>query len=190
MVSVYNAHMKRFASLALVLVGVAAAAPAAHASSYFLLGIGPKPGVGGDLGDSADGDTRVARFGVGQRIGPIGLEGSLFGSDLVGQGGNGFAAGREYSTLSIAGDLRGFFPILGPLEITGKAGLNYNWVNGNDYSGTGWDLGFGAQFVLDMPLGYAAIWADYTYQNLGLSDDRRDLDGSLNMVMVGVSLGL
>ncbi len=80
--------------------------------------------------------------------------------------------------------------MLGPIEIFGKAGLNYTWVNGNDYSGSGWDLGGGAQFVLEMPLGYAAVWVDYTYQNLGLSDDRRDVDGSLNMIMVGASLGM
>ncbi len=183
--------MKRIACLALVLVGLAVAAPAAHASSYFLLGIGPRPGAGGDLGNAVDGDTRTARFGAGQRIGPIGLEGSVFGADLVGTGGGGgFALGREYSTLSVAADLKGFFPVLGPIEIFGKAGLNYTWVNGNDYSGSGWDLGGGAQFVLELPLGYAAVWVDYTYQNLGLSDDTRDIDGSLNMVMVGVSLGL
>jgi hypothetical protein len=183
--------MKRLAYLALIVAGVAMAAPAAHASSYFLLGIGPKPGAGGDLGDAVDGDTRTARFGAGQRVGPIGLEGSVFGADLVGTGsGDGFATGREYSTLSVAADLKGFFPVLGPIEIFGKAGLNYTWVNGNDMSGSGWDLGGGAQFVLEMPVGYAAVWADYTYQNLGLSDDRRDVDGSLNMVMVGVSLGL
>jgi hypothetical protein len=63
-------------------------------------------------------------------------------------------------------------------------------VNGNDYSGVGWDLGLGGQFVFDMPLGYAAVWVDYTYQRLGLSDDRRDLDGSLDMFMVGASIGL
>ena len=182
--------MKRIACLALVLASLAIAAPAAHASSYFLLGIGPRPGAGGELGDVVDGDSRSVRFGAGQRIGPIGLEGTAFGADLVGTGGDGFTRGREYSTLSVAGDLKGFFPVLGPIEIFGKAGLNYTWVNGNDYSGSGWDLGGGAQFVLELPLGYAAVWVDYTYQNLGLSDDTRDIDGSLDMVMVGVSLGL
>jgi len=182
--------MKRIAYLAIALVALTAAAPAAHASSYFLLGIGPKPGAGGDLGDAVDGDSRSARFGAGQRIGPVGLEGSVFGADLTGQGNRGFALGREYSTLSVAGDLKGFFPVLGPIELFGKVGLNYTWVNGNDYSGTGWDLGAGAQFVLDLPLGYAAVWADFTYQDLGLSDETRDIDGSLNLVMVGVSLGL
>jgi hypothetical protein len=182
--------MKRIACLALLVAGVAIAAPAAHASSYFLLGIGPKAGAGGRLGDAVDGDSRALRFGVGQRVGPIGLEGSVFGADLVGNGNGNFALRREYSTLSAAADLKGFFPVLGPIEIFGKAGLNYTWVNGNDYSGAGWDLGFGAQFVLEMPLGYAAVWADYTYQNLGLSDDQRDIDGSLDMLMVGISLGM
>lgn len=182
--------MKRIACLAVLVAGVAAAAPAAHASSYFLFGIGPKAGAGGDLGDAVNGDTRTARFGVGQRVGPIGLEGSVFGADLVGAGNQNFGLRREYNTLSTALDLKGFFPVLGPIEIFGKAGLNYTWVNGNDYSGSGWDLGGGAQFVLEMPLGYAAVWVDYTYQNLGLSDDQRDVNGSLNMIMFGASLGM
>jgi hypothetical protein len=182
--------MKRIACLAVLVAGVAIAAPVANASSYFLLGIGPKPGAGGDLGDLVDGDTRSARFGVGQRVGPVGLEGSVFGADLVGVNGYGFARGNEYSTLSVAADLKGFFPVLGPIEIFGKAGLNYTWVNGNDYSGAGWDLGGGAQFVLDFPMGYAAVWVDYTYQRLTLSDDPREVDGSLNMLMVGISLGM
>jgi hypothetical protein len=182
--------MKPIASLALALLGLAAAAPAAHASSYALLGIGPKAGTGGDLGDSADGDSRSARFGLGQRIGPVALEGSIFGADLIGSGGRGFAAGREYWTLSLGLDLKAFFTIVGPIELFGKAGLNQTWVQGNDLDGTGWDLGAGAQFVLDMPLGYAAIWADFTHQSMGLGDGARDFDGSLNMLMVGVSLGL
>jgi hypothetical protein len=182
--------MMRIASLALVVLGVAVAAPVAHADSYILFGIGPKAGVGGDLGDVADGDTRSARLGFGQRVGPIGLEVSGFGADLVGSGGRGFALGREYSTLSFAADLKGFFTLMGPLELFGKAGLNYTTVNGNDYTGTGFDLGGGGQFVFDMPVGYAALWVDYTYQHLGLSDDTRDISGSLNMLMVGVSFGL
>lgn len=182
--------MKRIACLAVLVAGVAIVAPAAHANSYVLFGIGPSAGAGGGLGDLVDGDTRAARFGLGQRVGPVGLEASLFGADLVGVAGYGFARGNEYSTLSAAADLKGFFPVLGPIEIFGKAGLNYTWVNGNDYSGAGWDLGAGAQFVLDFPAGYAAVWADYTYQRLNLSDDTREVDGSLNMVMIGISLGM
>ncbi|HTE55693.1 MAG TPA: outer membrane beta-barrel protein [Kofleriaceae bacterium] len=182
--------MKRIASLALALLGLAAAAPAAHASSYALLGFGPKAGTGGDLGDSANGDTRTLRAGLGQRIGPVGLEGSLFGADLIGTGGRTFNDGREFWTLSAGLDLKGFFTIVGPIELFGKAGINHTWVQGNELSGTGWDVGAGVQFVLDLPLGYAAVWADFTYQDLGLSDDNIDVDGSLNMVMVGASIGL
>ena len=61
----------------------------------------------------------------------------------------------------------------------------------NDYAGAGWDLGGGVQFVLDMPAGYAAVWADFTHQRIGLSQDGRpDRDGSLDMVMIGGSLGI
>lgn len=182
--------MKRIASLLLALLALAGAAGAAHASSYALLGLGPKAGVGGDLGDHVDGDTRTLRFGLGQRIGPVALEGSMFGADLLGNGGAGFADGREYWTLSLGVDLKGFFTVVGPIELFGKLGLNQTWVQGNEMEGTGWDAGVGAQFVLDLPLGYAAVWADFTHQRLGLSDDVRDVDGSINMVMVGASLGL
>lgn len=182
--------MKSIASLALALLGLAAAAPAAHASSYALLGIGPKAGTGGELGDVANGDTRNLRLGLGQRIGPVGLEGTIFGADLLGTGGNGFQAGREYWTLSLGLDLRGFFTLVGPIELTGKLGINQTWVQGNELEGTGWDFGIGAQFVLDMPLGYAAVWAELTQQRLSLSDDARDVDGNINMALVGVSVGL
>jgi hypothetical protein len=182
--------MKLIASLVLAFLGLVAVSPAADASTYALFGIGPKAGVGGDLDDSVDGDTRSLRFGLGQRIGPIGLEGSIFGTDLVGTG-RGFAVGREFATLSLGIDLKGFFTVIGPIELFGKAGLNQTWIMGNDYDGTGWELGGGAQFVLDLPLGYAAVWVDFTHQDLGLSQDARpDIDGSLQMVLVGASLGL
>lgn len=183
-------RMRSIASLTFALLALAAAAPAAHASSYALLGIGPKAGVGGDLGDVADGDTRTLRFGLGQRIGPVALEGSIFGADLVGNGGRGFSDGREFASLSLGLDLKGFFTVVGPIELFGKAGLNQTWISGNDLEGTGWDLGAGVQFVLDLPVGYAAVWADFTHQRMGLSDDAVDVDGSFNMVMVGGSLGL
>lgn len=182
--------MKRIAFLGLALFGLVAAAPAAHASSYFTLGIGPKAGTGGDLGESANGDTRTLRGGLGQRIGPVGLEGTLFGGDLIGTGGRGFASGREYWTLSGGLDLKGFFTVVGPIELFGKLGINHTWVQGNELSGTGWDAGVGAQFVLDLPLGYAAVWADFTHHRLGLSDDTRDVDGSMSFFMVGASIGL
>ncbi len=184
--------MKSIASLALALLGLSAAAPAAHASSYALLGIGPKAGVNGDLGNNVDGDTRALRFGLGQRIGPVALEGSLFGADLIGTGGNSFAVDHEFSTLSFGLDLKGFISVLGPVELFGKAGLNQTWImgEGNDMNGPGWDLGAGAQFVLDVEFGYAAIWADFTHQRVGLSDGDRDVDGGINMIMVGASLGL
>jgi hypothetical protein len=182
--------MKSIASLALALLGLSTAAPAAHASSYFLFGIGPKAGVNGDLDNNVDGDTHALRFGLGQRIGPIALEGSVFGADLVGTGGNTFTVDREFSTVSAGVDLKGFASIVGPLEIFGKAGLNQTWIMENDMDGAGWELGAGGQFVLDVEFGYAAIWADFTHQSMGLSDGNRDVDGGLNMVMVGASLGL
>jgi hypothetical protein len=182
--------MKSIASLVLALLALAGAAGAAHASSYALFGLGPQAGVGGDLGDHADGDSRTLRFGFGQRVGPVALEGSVFGADLLGTGGAGFADGREYWTLSLGLDVKAFFTLVGPIELFPKIGLNQTWVQGNEMDGTGWDAGFGAQFVLDMPLGYAAVWADFTHQRLGLSDDLRDVDGTINMIMVGASLGL
>lgn len=182
--------MKSIASLAASLLAILALQPVAGASTYALLGFGPKAGVGGDLGDAYDGDTRTARFGLGQRIGPVALEGSMFGADLIAPGG------RESTTFSLGLDLKGYVSLVGPLELFGKGGLNHTWLVGDDYSGSGWDLGAGVQFTLDLPVGYAAVWVDYTYQNTGLSSDAdsapasSDIDGSLNMVMVGGSLGL
>jgi hypothetical protein len=182
--------VKSLASLTLALAALAAPA-AASADSYALFGIGPKAGVGGDLDSAVDGDSRSLRFGLGQRIEPVALEASIFGADLLGTG-NGFASGQEFATLSLGLDLKAFFSLLGPIELFGKVGLNHTWIMGNnDYAGAGWDLGGGVQFVLDMPAGYAAVWADFTHQRIGLSQDGRpDRDGSLDMVMIGGSLGI
>jgi hypothetical protein len=185
-----RAMVKSIASLTLALAALAAAPAAAGAGTYALVGLGPKAGVGGDLDDAVDGDSRTLRFGLGQRIDPVALEASIFGADLVGTG-NGFAAGREFATLSLGLDLKAFFSLLGPIELFGKVGLNQTWIMGNDYEGAGWDVGGGAQFTLDLPLGYAAVWVELTHQSLSLSvDGRPDRDGSLNMLMIGGSLGI
>jgi hypothetical protein len=44
--------------------------------------------------------------------------------------------------------------------------------------------------VLDLEVGYAAVWADFTHQRVGLGDGTRDVDGGINMVMLGASIGL
>lgn len=182
--------VKSLASLILPIAALAAVPAQANAGTYALLGFGPQAGIGGELDTAVDGDTRSVRFGLGQRVGMVALEGSIFGADLVGTG-NGFAAGREFSTLSVGLDLKAFFTVVGPIEVFPKIGVNQTWIQGNDYAGAGWDFGIGGQFTLDLPLGYAAVWVDFTHQNVNLSaDGRSDRDGSLNMVMVGGSLGL
>jgi hypothetical protein len=184
----------RSARLASVLVVLLSAAGVAHADGgYVSLGAGPGAGLDGNIATPFDTDDSMnARLSLGQRMGPLALEASLFGAGLVGR--NDFAGpGREYDTVSLGVDLKYFFGILAtPLELYPKIGLNRTWLTGGrdalDYDGWGWDLGAGAQLSFDR----IGIWLDFTHQRTNLRSDNelytRHLDGNLNLLSLGVSV--
>lgn len=174
------------------------AAPlAAHAGGgYVSAGIGSGAGLGGQLSESFQTeDNRSARFSLGQRVGPVAVEASLFGAGMVGES-QMVGVGADYDTLSVGVDLKYYFTLAGPLELYPKAGLNKTWLleptgASSDYDGTGWDLGGGLQFTFDSPVAMAALWLDFTHQRTDLRDSSRpDLDGQVSMLTLGLSLGI
>src|SRR5688572_25429226 len=134
-----------------VLIALLSSSSLAHADGgYAGGGIGPGAGLAGEISTAFRSDESMnARVSIGQRVGPVALEASLFGAGLVGRGD--FAGrGTEYDTVSLGVDLKYFFGLVGPLEFYPKLGLNKTWLTGGrdglDYDGIGWDLGLGLQY--------------------------------------------
>ena len=177
----------------LLLLGVTSAA---HAGGYVSLGIGADAEIGGDLAGYFDGEgTSNGRLSVGQRNGPFAIEASLFGTDLNDVSGSE----SDYSTLSLGVDVKYYVSLTGPIEGYGRGGLNKTWLVSDsaapgtlDYEGRGYSLGVGLQYSFRwMPLGEAAIWLDYTHQAVTLHDPAREsLEGSVQLLMVGATIGL
>jgi hypothetical protein len=178
------------------LAATLALASSAHAGGGYLSGgIGGGAGLDGNIATSFQtDDSNSARFSLGQRIGPVALEASLFGAGLVGR--QQFVGyGSEYDTLSLGVDLKYYFSLVGPLELYPKIGINKTWLlepsdSQHDYDGTGWDIGGGVQFTFDTAASMVAIWLDYTQQRTDLRDPgKRDLDGRVSMLTLGLSVG-
>jgi hypothetical protein len=178
-----------------VLIAVLSAAGGiAHADGgYISAGAGPGAGLDGNISrDFTTDDSMNARLSLGQRIGGLAIEASLFGAGLVGV--NDFSGfGREYDTLSLGVDLKYYFGLIGPLEIYPKIGVNRTWLTGGrdryDYDGIGWDLGGGLQYSFD-PVG---IWLDFTHQRTRLRDDIRNeqyriLVGRIYLLSLGLAV--
>lgn len=176
---------------------VAASAGAASAGGYVAIGAGGDADLGGDLDDhfTTEG-TSAGRLAIGERFGSVAIEAVLFGTDLAGT--SGMTGQGDYSTMSLGVDLKYYIPLAGGLEAYARGGLNKTWVvegfDNNmdlDHAGRGWDVGAGLQYSFRLlPLVEAAIWADYNHQVLELhSASRRTLDGTVDMLTIGVSLG-
>ena len=166
---------------------LALASPAA-ADSYIALGIGDQADTAGAL-DGARGSEpgRSGRVAMGQRIGPVALEAGLFGTELP-----ALFAGTDTTLVSAAAEIKYHVSLAGPLELYGKGGLNRGWVGvegqGVVDTGSGYTLGGGLQLGISaFPLGSAAIWLDYTYQDLELDSGATSI---LSMANLGLSVGL
>jgi hypothetical protein len=159
---------------------------------YVGAGLGPGAGLDGNISTAFETDDSMnARLAIGQRLGPVALEASLFGAGMVGKGD--FAGpGREYDTVSLGVDLKYLIGLVGPLEAYPKIGLNRTWLTGGrdaiDYDGWGWDLGAGVQLDFER----VAVWLDFTHQRTNLRSDNevytRRLDGRLNLLALGMSV--
>ena len=191
-----SARMRTRLSLSAVLAITLSLPLAAHAGGgYVSAGVGGGAGLDGQLENTFTTDeARSGRFSLGQRIGPVALEVSLLGAEMFGQ--NAYVGMREqYTALTAGVDLKYYVGLTGPLELYGKAGLNKTWLmepagSSHDYDGRGWDLGAGLQFTIDTPAAMAAIWLDFTHLRTDLRDgESRALDGQMNMLTLGLSLG-
>ncbi len=181
-------------ALAVGFATVAAPSGSALAERYVSLGTG-STALGGDLQASFDDESSGAyRLAMGQRFGPLALEASIFGSDFAGsspEAGNG-----DFSTFSLGVDLKYHLGLLGPVEGYLKAGLNKTWLSSSDerpydHRGTGYDLGVGVQWNLNLGAISGALWLDFTHYETELRSPEfaRTFDGALGVTMIGASIG-
>ena len=168
----------------------------AQADGYVGAGIGSDSGLSGDLSShfATDEDSVSSRILVGERFGALAIEGSLFGSQM--SGASGLSGEGDFATFSLGLDLKYYIGLVGGLEGYGKIGLNKTWLSGPaatedwDYQGRGQELGVGLQYTINLPLTQVGLWLDYTAQRTELRDgEKQALDGSLEMVTLGVSVG-
>jgi len=189
--------MRRFASLTAAAL-VLATASAASAGGYVALGVGSEAGLSGDLASrfSTTGHND-ARLALGSRIGRFAVEVGMYGTALTST--TNLGARLDYSTTSIGVDGKYFVPLAmgGRLEAYGRLGVHKTWITSQqdapiDYQGRSWAAGAGLQFGFMLgPIGEAAVFVDYTHQDLALSDPtHRDLDGSAQMLQLGPPVGL
>lgn len=189
--------MKLFLA-ALSTLAVAGLASPAHAGGYISVGIGADAGLAGDMAThfTADhDDAGSGRIAIGQRVGNIAVEASLYGAAL--QSTTGLGDGADYATATAGVALKYYIPLSGRLEGYGKGGLDKTWLvadgdmRASGYAGRGYNFGGGIQFTFETGLlGSAAVWLDYTHQEFELREDgMRDLDGGTRLLTLGVSLG-
>lgn len=173
-----------------------AGAGEAQADGYVGVGIGSGSELSGDISDhfTTNEGTGSSRLLVGERFGALAVEGSIFGTQL--QGASGLMGEGDFSTISLGLDLKYHLGLVGGLEAYGKIGLNKTWLSGpaaageQDYQGRGQALGVGLQYSFNLPLAEVGLWLDYTAQQTDLRDGESvALDGGLEMVNLGVSLG-
>ncbi len=168
----------------------------AHADGYVGFGIGADAELTGEVSNhfTTGEDASSSRVLVGERFGALAVEGSIFGSQL--RGASGFSGDGDFTTVSVGIDLKYYIGLMGGLEGYGKVGLNKTWLAGPEgmseasHEGRGRSLGLGLQYNFNIALTEVGLWADYTSQDTELrSDDGPLLDGNIEMMNVGVSVG-
>jgi len=147
------------------------------AGSYLSLGIGAR------ADDSPGGDSvadRSGRMMVGARQGAFAIEAGGFGTEL----------GPDATLVGVGVALKGHLTLAGPLSLFGRLGLGKGWLRTTsataDDSGSGHELGLGAQLDLGAGLGHASLWLEFSRQSFDLvATGPIDIDTS----QVGIAIG-
>lgn len=166
-----------------VLMGTAA--PAA-AGTYLGLGVGTAPSLGESM-QTLEPASRSARLTLGQRLGPLSLEGGAGGYDLA----STTAAEARSVSVSAGGKLS--FTLQGQLEAFVRGGVERTWLSGegmSTLSGDGVYFGGGAELRLALPLGSTSLWVDYSRHQATLRNERTELEAQTGIWTLGLSVGL
>ncbi|MBS1122473.1 MAG: OmpA-like transrane domain, partial [Deltaproteobacteria bacterium] len=143
---------------------IAATSSIASAGSYLGLGIGTGPAIN-DQTDRLAPDGRSGRLLVGTRFGRFSAEGSVSGYSLLfDQSGGMIPFGDAYQASAA---LKASLPLGNNFELFGRGGLQHTWFRAKnselDASGSGYLLGAGFEYRLNLILGQGSIFVDYQY---------------------------
>lgn len=164
---------------------LAGATPAA-AGTYLGLGIGTAPSVGESM-STLEPASRSARLTLGQRLGPLSLEGGAGGYELTS------ASAAEARSVSLSGGGKLSFELQGQLEAFVRGGVERTWLSGDGMStlsGDGVYFGGGAELRLALPLGSTSVWVDYSRHQATLRNERTELEAQTGVWTLGLSVGL
>lgn len=170
---------------AFVAVALISAAPAS--AGYLSLGIGQGADLHGEMDTrfQREDDSNSGRLAVGQRTGPLAIEAALSGSDI-----------GETRSVSLSIDLKLYKSLVGPLDLYGRGGIGKTWLEhpfagDDDYAGRNKQLGVGLELGFNAPVGQLGLFVDLSRQWLDLSaNGQGELEGELDMLQVGVAVGL
>ncbi len=170
---------------------LAATSSVASAGTYLGLGIGTAPAISENT-DRLSSDGRSGRFLLGMRFARISVEGSVGDYDvLISPAGTAMPYGTAYQASAA---LKASFPLGNNFEAFGRGGVQHTWINADDgvhdVSGSGYLLGAGFEYRLNLLLGQGSIFVDYQYNKAKLEGDRLAFDASTRMWTLGLTLGI
>ncbi len=176
--------MNRLCAAALL---VAAAGSTASAGTYLGLGIGTAANASAD-NVMMDGNGRSGRLMLGYRFSRIAIEGSGTRYDL-------FVGSAPYQATQLAAGLKLGFPLGNHFELIGRGGLQRTSLSmtgsaGADADGTGYYLGGGVEYRLDLGLTGASVFVDYQRSSTDLDNGNRQYEAVAGMWTLGATLSL
>jgi len=180
------ARMMKYAALTATTV-VAMSGPAS-AGVYLGLGLGTKPMVDDAMENVGTPSSQSLRGLVGARLANVSLEGAVNGFGMATQRSGGHTVYQASAALKLS------IPIVSQLEAFGRGGLERTWLNmGEDQAnlrGDGFLAGVGLELRLNLVVASLSVFADYTVHRTSLESTLDKFDSTLQMVGVGVTMGI
>lgn len=160
---------------ALVALLIAGSAPVASAGTYLGLGIGTAPASSGDLRFWEDGRAgRSGRLQAGYRFGRLSIEGQAAKYDLEAHDGDVF----EFLKFGLAGKFN--YPLGDKFELFARAGIQHTGLiderKDEEYSGSGFYVSGGVEYVLDVGAVAGSIFIDYSIDHTSLTSPYHGMD--------------
>jgi opacity protein-like surface antigen len=183
--------MKR-ASLAVTLVALAGSS--ASAGTYLGLGIGSAPEVN-EQTDRFSSDGRSGKILAGMRFGNVSVEGAISKFDMA-RTSDRNAVVPFGDQIQAAAAAKLSLPLGNNFEAFGRVGVHKTWLRAdqmpdiNNAEGTGYLVGAGVEYRLNLVVGQGSIFVDYQYNDVKLEGERFMLDGSSRMFSIGLTVGL
>ncbi|MBX3157392.1 MAG: porin family protein [Deltaproteobacteria bacterium] len=163
---------------------VAVTSHVAEAGGYLGLGVGTAPSVNDERLTPS---SRTFKVLGGQRWTNFTLEGG-FGGFLLSE-----RKDIDVYSLQVAAKLN--FPLASNIEAFGRAGVQHAWLNTpnplRDQDGSGYLIGAGFEYRVNLAAGSGSIFVDYTYATANMSNERREkFDLSTRTWMLGITVGI